>query len=305
MNYTKCIDGFTTPPDSYVKCFYSVPNIKPHPDSVFELVENRTISEKELDLLTFLFRVQFATFSQLVKYCDLKGYSSLKKKLDFLCKKGVLLRFIFIDEYGNNSFIPQDALVVYCLSDSGKAIIERYTSVFTYNWTYSVQYQNTGNVSDRLVNTEFYLHVLSSDKAKVTDISSDYMLSYKRNILRADMVYRVLSLNQIYYVIANVIHPGTDVFSLRDLIHNYESFFATNLYKRFFPDAAAIPYVILICDNDQELMNVCNEVIETSRMSNVLYTTPSRFELGLTHAGAFLVYNESSNQITDAVFQMF
>lgn len=305
MNYVKHLNSFVVPPDDFNKYFYNIPTIKPALDKIFNLVEGGAISDDDIKIIEFLFKVQFATFAQIVRFCNINGIKKIHRRINLMFNCSAITKFSFVDHYDDNSSIPKDALLVYCLTEGGKSIIDKYTSLATFNWECSVIYQSTRNIADRLIGTEFYLNMLAGEKSVITNVSSDYHLAYKKDKLRSDMVYRILSSGSIYYVIGNVVRGDMDIFNLRDMLHRYDSFFITNAYTKYFPDAVAIPYLVFICDSDQTIAGICNEVVSTSKLTNILYTTVERFSQGLGLPGAFLVYNASTNQITDATFKMF
>lgn len=305
MNYVKYIDTFTLLPDNFEKLFYNVPGIKPSKEKIMNLKEGGAITSDDMDIIEFLFKVGFATHLQVSKYCHIKGIKKVQRRLNLMFNNAIINKVSFVDDNKQVNKIPEDALIVYCLSDGGKYLIDHYTSLATYNWDSSIIYQSSRNIANKLFSTELYIKVLGNEKSPVSSISSDYYMMYKNVKIIPSFVYRIASQNVPFYLITEVIRADMDILELRNLIHNYESFFATQHYKRFFPDVVALPYIVFLTDDDNAALKLCNEVVISSRLTNVIYTTPERLGRGLDTQGSFLTFNPSTNQLIEATFKIF
>lgn len=277
-------------------------SIQTNKGAIINLMENGTMDKKDVSLLEFLYTNQYASLEQLERIGSYYEVENVKERLSMMFTNSIVNKIGFADQKDRK--LPSDALIVYCLSEGGKQILDNY-SQRQIIWECANVCQLPSTISDCLIYNELYLAFLFNKKVK--HITSE---SNPRFYLRSDMLtvaanHRFTNGSDVLYLMSDIIRTDMDIFELRKHLRLIEAVVTTQIWKRFFADSANPPIVIFIVENDDAAYLLAKEVYQSCKVREFRLTTPDRLNGSLGRAGAFLKYDEVSDNLIEVKVGIF
>lgn len=277
-------------------------NIQTNNGAIVNLMENGTLDKQDTKLLEFLYTNKFATLEQLERIGYFYGVESVKERLSTMFTNSIVNKIGFTDQPDRR--LPSDALILYCLADGGKHILEHYTDRQII-WECSNVCQLPSVIGDCLIYNELYLAFLFNKKVKHVTSEADPKFYLRSEVLTTTANHQFSNGEDVLYLMSDIIHTDMDVFELRKHLRLIEAVVTTQIWKRFFGDGANPPIVIFIVENDDSAKFLTKEVYQSSKVRDFRLTTPERLNGTLGRTGAFMKYDEASETLIDVKVGMF
>ena len=271
-----------------------------------EIVKMRnanTITDRDLDIVKFLFRFKFATGKQIQRYLDIvknneNSLNGLTTRLDKLVKYRVLNKFMLT----NNPIyteIQEDAEVIYCLDLGGRYLLANYSNEDTSEWYSIVNMKTSEIVSKNLSVTDFYLAVMEVIPDKVLYFTPDPDIKSGKKVINPsfDMCIEVNG-NKNFFV-GEVVKEFDFPIHFREKAIKLETLLEGNAWKKYYYDAMSPPVLFLVADSDQTAFEISTLITEVTEMKRFRLTTDERIKKPLYEDGAFLRFNEEDKVLEE------
>lgn len=305
MLYVKESNIYTSIPDRYHQVFlHSVDTTTSRP-MIVNLKLTETINSDDLKIIKFLYDVSFATIKQLEMFCKANDIEYLYSRIKYMFDAKIINKFYMVDEDGYKGPAPSDALMIYCLADGARYLLEHCCEdLDCLSWGSVLVVRTSRLISKYLLNTEFYLSMLSLRKAKLNDYQLNPYYRLTESILYAKSCFRLLDGDKVYYVVTEHIKSTENILSIREKLRNYESVFGTNIWKRYYCDASVPPMIIFFTDSD-EMCDKINDELMTLKIKGYRFTTDERLLRGISDPKAFLKYDKDLGELKEIQIPLF
>lgn len=305
MNYIKDSKNYTLIPVGYHQKFFHSPQVTTIKPVIVNFITSENINSEDVALVKFLYNVTFATKKQLEMYCSYAGIEYLQPRLDFMFSNNIINKFGFTDEENYKGELPSDALVVYCLSEGGKQLLEHADDDSDFiNWNSSYAIRNSKFIGKCLINTEFYLSMLTVRKLKFNSFEARPVFTIKADTFYALSVYCLRDAKNPFYFIVDSFRSSDNIMLLREKLRKYESFLGTNFWKKFFPDSSAAPLLFLFADTD-DMCKTLSDELKVLKIKHVRLSTDERLLRGISDPHAFLKYNPDYDRLDECQIPIF
>lgn len=292
-------------PNDYRQTFrypFSVASVSKQ--SVIKLKQDKTLTERDIKIVHFLFKHTFATALQIETYfAGEYEYQSIKNRLDKLVQYRLINQFSLGEIESDR--IESDALVIYCLDFGGKYLVSHFTNEDTTDWFSSVNIQGSENVARDLMITEFYLQLMASIPEKVEHFKKNpVMRAGGANIIPAfEFSYRHGFEKK--YIVGEIVRTGEAFITFKDKIQKTEPLFTTNAWKKYFVDVERPPALFVMTEDDLTARDAGTVLANGTEIERYRLTTPERIRRHFGDKGAFLRYMPETNQLREVATSDF
>lgn len=242
--------------DQYQKFYYQPESYGSYStEKIMEMMKLKTITKREVDVMRYLYRLDFAPISYIVRdlfpeYGD-KEVLELRERLILLAKKRVFNMFTLVNEYPQDVRFDMDREIFFTLDFGAIAILRSLIPDEDIdNWKAKGLVMTSNKVRKKLMMSEFYHRVKDECGEEAIDsLVLDKPFSFGGNRFSSRAV---LKLRGKYFLLEAVcdfdLYDGSETYILNKL-RNYEEMFERNsVISYYFDEAEAVPVLIIVCD---------------------------------------------------------
>lgn len=270
---------------------------------------NGVIDKKDIDIVSFLYDVKFATIEQVLRFCDIKAIEEGENRIKNLFSCAVINKFAFVEgeSYTEGKELPGDAKEYFCMGSGGKQLLQQYSGLDYIDWEPGSNCQCAENVCKALLGAEVYLDMMSLKDVKLLDYERKPYFIYKMGVLVANAVYSFkMKDGTVDYIITDVIKSYSSISDIRQKLRDYDSLLRTNIWRRYWPDAIRQPMLFLFTDDDATALALAREINLGTKLKTFLISTEERLiNRGIAGEGTFLRYEPESDSMTEIQYNSF
>lgn len=260
---------------------------------LIKMKDRNTISDRDLEIAKFLFRMRFATSNQIHRYLDCNiNKSNLRKRLDKLVQYRVINKFTLtsIDRNQNES------LGLYCLDLGGRALLANYSTELIDDWKTSLNMKSPELVGENLLATEIYL--------RLRETCGDNLFSF--NLYPS---FRCGDKTVVPHFKFTILKEGKRINFIGDIVRDYhfpdtfankaekiESILNTNAWKKYYREEDAAPILLVFANEDRNVREAAETIRSFTRLDlkRIRFSTDERIQAPLGDRDTFLKYEPKS-----------
>jgi hypothetical protein len=291
------------------------PNRKPFvgatPVVVAEALADNKFTSEELELVKFIYDNTISTEGQLKVYCGKLGVKNPVETLNKLFVRGIIAKF-FVADTDKVTDHPSDMAYFYCLSMGGKYLIDDYYEGAYINWSSHQAVCSPKIIYKTILATEFSLQLLLAVDYKV-DIESrrefNFVTRTSNKELVASNVIRIAKpeekkWNNAEYMITDCFLALDNQQVIYDRLRQYDALVCTQAWKKFMGDTRVAPFLLFFAESDNHSYEYAKYIAESTRITNVGFTTLDRLRKGLSDDTVITVYNKESGDLEGYPFYL-
>ena len=260
---------------------------------LIKMKQKNTISERDLEIAKFLFKIRFATLNQIHRYlgCNINK-SNLKTRLDKLVTYRVINKFTFVTPDGTK----EEQLGFYCLDTGGRHLLAHYSTGGTEDWNTSVNIKAAELVGENLLATELYVRLLETCPDKLTnfEIYPEFRCGeitikphFKCTLTIGDKkIHFIGDVNRDYHF--------PDEFDKK--ARKLESLLTTNAWRKYYRNEVNPPILLIFSNSDNTVKEAAETIHSLTRLDlkKIRFSTDERIKEALGEKGTFLKYEQTS-----------
>jgi hypothetical protein len=268
-------------------------------------------SPEELELTRFIYDNVIATEEQLTVYCNKVGIDEPLKVLNRLSKDSILAKFYVADTNAKTGH-PSDTAYFYCLAMGGKWLLEQYSEGPYINWSSHQAICSAKIIYKTILSTEFALQLFLAVDYKV-DIESrrefNFVTRTSNKELVASDVVRIAKpekgkWNNAEYIMTDCFLERDNQQVIYDRLRQYDVLVCTQAWKKFMGDTSVPPFLLFFTESDNHSFAYAKYIAESTRITNVGFTTLERLRQGLASDSVITVYNTDNGEFEGYPFYL-
>ncbi len=299
-------DNMSTSLGRLYQCFLHNNYASVNKSAMTQLVVDNVINYNDLKLIEFIYRVHFCTMEQLIKYGELLEIDEVEARIERLFFNSAINKFIFTEFPNYKGNVPGDALQIICLHEGGRVLLENYADSLTYvRWEPGNNAASCNKVRGFLLNTEFYLQTYG--KFNLYDGEPIYYTQEGIVTFRSAFGFKQEvegKRPKREYIVVDSIMNINDVAHVRRRVRQYETIFATFVYKKYHRDAVNRPMLLIFTDTDEMALEISREIVGSTKVEDFMISTQSRLDRGLNAEGVFLAYDKNEDQMFEVTYPL-
>lgn len=265
--------------------------------------QRNDISDRDIEVAKFLFKVRFATLNQIHRYLGGNiNKSNLKKRIEKLVAYRVLNQFTLVSPDETR----EEKIKIFCLDLGGRHLLAKFSTLSTEDWNSTVNMCAAELVGENLLCTEYYLRLLETCPEKVTNFElypefrcGDINI---RPHFKCTLTVNDKKINFIGDVNRDYSFP--DEFEKR--ARKYESLLTTNAWKKYYRNETNPPILLVFSSSDELACEAAETIHEATRLDlkKIRFSTDERIKEELGAKGTFLKYEQKSIEDSDMVLKL-
>ena len=256
-------------------------------DTIIKMKNDGELSEVDVDLAEFFYRVRFATPDMFEDFITDYGMDKVPQKtvrnvLEKLTWNRIVSCFTISTE--ENPTIPQDTkglFKVYTLDMGGLSLVRNYRS-YDDVWDFKLtnNFVSVERVSKELITTKFYLKLKGLD---IRDFSKRPLVYVGDKNINPDFKLIIKNKDSTPYFLGQVILKDFNEETTRELLLGYESVEKTKFWMKYSKQQ---PITLFICE-DEETLKRFSDLTDRVFMERMRFTTFERLKAPLWEQGTF------------------
>lgn len=268
-----------------------------------KMKQKNNISDRDIEVAKFLFKVRFATLNQIHRYlgADLNR-SNLKKRLEKLVSYRVLNQFTLVSPDESR----EEKIKIFCLDLGGRHLLAKFSTLSTEDWNSTVNMCAAELVGENLLCTEYYVRLMETCPEKVTnfELYPEFRcgdINIKAHF-KCTLTVNDKKINFLGDVNRDYSFP--DEFEKR--AKKYESLLTTNAWKKYYRNELNAPILLVFSSSDELACEAAEIINESTRLDlkKIRFSTDERIKEELGAKGTFLKYEQKSNYELDMVLKL-
>ena len=268
----------------------------------------KAINNNDIAILEFIYKVKFCTLKHIERYCKKVGLDYDANRIDYLYNSRIINICGFVDKEDMNDFkksLPADALICYFLDDAGRVILEKYGNYMYIEWGLDYALEGAYNIGRYLCATDMYINILATTSLELEEYEASPYFTILRTYLVGLSHYRFKFGDNVYYFLTDIFRSSDSKMQTKKKIKLYESLLATNFWKKYYGDSEDVPMFIVQTDNDEYAKELARMIGAETRIKSFRITTDDRLYKGLGTYGAFLSYDEETEELKEVAIKFF
>lgn len=261
---------------------------------LIKMKDKNTISDRDLEIAKFLFRLRFATLNQIHRYLNCSvNKSNLKNRLDKLVQYRVINKFTLTSLDGTQ----EESLGLYCLDLGGRDLLANYSTELIEDWNTSVNMKSPELVGENLLATELYIRLRETCGERLSSfhLYPSFRCGDKTVIphFKFTITKDGRRLNFIGDVVRDYHFPDT----FASKAEKIESILNTNAWKKYYREEDAAPVLLIFANEEKNVVEAAETIRLFTRldMKRIRFSTDERIKLPLGDRGTFLKYEQKSS----------
>lgn len=258
-----------------------------------KMKDKNTISDRDLEIAKFLFRLRFATLNQIHRFlgCTVNK-SNLKNRLDKLVQYRVINKFNLVSVDGTQ----EESLGIYCLDLGGRDLLASYSTELIEDWNTSLNMKSPELVGENLLATEIYLrlHETCGDNLFSFNLYPSFRCGDKTVTphFKCTVLKDGKKINFIGDIVRDYHFPDT----FANKVEKIESILNTNAWKKYYREEAA-PILLVFANEDRNVKEAAETIRLFTRLDlkRIRFSTDERIKEPLGERGTFLKYEPKSS----------
>lgn len=318
MSYFKKMEQYGAIPSRLSQVFYHKYILLPKKIDLIQKKIDGELTNASIELIKFLFNRHFATFHQIVQFCDIQRYFYkdgkvapvlIESHLKELREETILNSFFLSSEEQPSILpvVPEDAQEFYCPAQGAAAILHNYENIPIFSWDETSMCRSSMMISRELCATKWYLNVLEASKQELVYFRTqpEYIIKSggKTKGFSVTCDFEIQKADETRYFLIDAFREEDSPAYIREQIANVTSLLCTKAYLRYYPDATTVPNYIIVADNERTLLRLTREF--NSTRLNPWWTTDSLLNGNLKTNKTFLVFSEDDQQFIPTSAKIF
>lgn len=262
--------------------------------AIIKMKNSDILTNRDLKIAEFLFKVRFATLNQIHRYLFDKGKkSNLKARLDKLVEYNVINRFVFCDDDRN----VKETMQIYCLDIGGRLLLENYSTTDTTEW-YSINNMKASNIIGKnLLITEWYIRLIETIPEKLVAFLIEPQLMCSKVLLKPEATFSIKNGEEgrVHFIV-DVIRKEDINEEFQKRVERYESILDTNAWKKYFKNSYESPTLLILTEEEKNIPEIAQVIYDFTNLKKVRYSTDQRILKPLNESGIFLKFDPESEE---------
>lgn len=302
--YLKQTKDYASIPQGLLQTFHHEFNLGVSKDIVVKMFQNKRITERDLEIVKFLYIFKFATGAQLAQL--LGGGNTeeaLIARLNKLVNARILNKCLLSRVTENRIF--SDSLQIYCLDMGGRYLLANFSNIDVDDWFTSSNMKSSELISKELITVDFYLNLFKQTNGGVEYFLSSHSLQANRMNITPSFEFSIQVDGVRSYFIGEVLRDYDTPFLFREKAQKLESLLTTNAWKKFFYDNSQAPFLLLICDDDSLAKEAAQVISQCTDIERYRITTRERMKQPLHEVGTFMKYVKEDDELKGVASKTF
>lgn len=268
--YIENTHGLKSIPDGYKQIFRNKFTNNISKTEILRMKEEDILTNRDLEIVSFLYDFKFATLDQIYRYLKIKGVLTQKKfeegeevretsinsirgRLDKLVLNRVLNKFS-LSLYDDK--IQPDAMIFYCVDLGGKFLLSNYSTKDVLEWHFGLNLKTSSLISKDVATTQFYLEVLdkSNDDLEYF-ITTPLRKCDKMNIIPNGEFLLTKNGGKKFFLV-EVIREFDSSIDIKNKMNKLDMIFSTNAWKKYYYEDTNPPILFVLCENEELALHV-------------------------------------------------
>ena len=218
------------------------------------------ITDRDVEIVKFLFSCRFATLEQICKYLELMGYlgeqtseNSIKVRLDKLIQLYKVLNKFMLSSTEEDR-IDSEALQIYCLDLGGAFLLHNFTDEpleDIRSWRPRVANLHTPEaVSKDIFVTDMFLKLLDTFGTDLKNFEAYKKMTFDKTLMTVTFDFCIEQDGVRKYFIGQVAKESELLSRFAKEADSIEKIVSTNAWKKYYPDSAQEPVVLFFTSDD-------------------------------------------------------
>lgn len=277
---------------------------------ILKLRHENVITNRDMEIILFLFRFKFITMGQLEKYFKNEyTQDSLRNRMEKLIKYRLLNKFAFsaYEEEKLPPNIDNDVFFVFCLDIGSKFLLEAYSNLDVYDWYTSDNLHASEVIAKYLASVDFYLALTEEFSERLVYSEGAKVYRVFKQGIHIPLTFALNTFNTNQYFVVDIVGESDYPLNFKNKVEKLELLLATRGWMRYFHDSLTVPTLLLVCENDRIAYQAALMLAESSDVSteNFKLTTIERLKNGngFNSPGTFLRFDQNEMKLFQVKFE--
>lgn len=253
--------------------YHLIPNSKfpiiYHPNStvlsvsdnvVYKMCSDGSYTPDEIDLITYIKDVRFATMDQIERAFPDCGFTF--ERVFELVNEYILNAIVLGEREDMEVFKRSDSLIIFTL-DVGGTYVLNYAGVNSNKWSLKESHQSTRVIKRLLAQGEFYLKIFNREEFDIREFIPRRQFSVGRTVAEVDFAMSISKDSTIRNILGFVVEDGIEDLNFRSAMADLDLVFnETQAWKKDYPISEK-PTFVMVVYSTESLMKVA-KIITTS-----------------------------------------
>ena len=301
MSYIKTFEELIDMPDSYKQVFQNKFTANIDKDKIVSEKYEGNITDRDVEIVKFLFTCRFATAHQVYEYLRVKNIidenaseSSIKIRMDKLISLYRVLNKFMLSSYEAES-IESDALEIYCLDLGGKFLLHNFSSEPLEDirgWRpRTANLKMPHSIFKDLYIATFYTKLVDIFGSKLSFFNAYKKVMCDKEPMTFTFDFGVDNDGEIKYFIGQIVREAELISKFGEQADKIESLVSGFGWKKYYAETETPPMIFFITDDDYNANEVAQSVA-LRQISRYRLTTLERAMGDLSTA--FMSYDPAS-----------
>ena len=230
------------------------------------------ITDRDIEIVKFLFSCRFATLEQICTYLRLTGNlndqtseNSIKIRLDKLVQLYKILNKFMLSTYEEER-IDNDALQIYCLDLGGLFLLHNFTNEpleDIRNWRPKTANLHTPeSVAKDIFVADIFLKLLDTFGSDLKNFEAYKKMSFEKTLITITFDFCIERDGVRKYFIGQLAREDEMLSRFAKEADNIEKIVSTNAWKKYYPDSPQEPVVLFFTSDDYTAQEIGISVSE-------------------------------------------
>lgn len=260
---------------------------------LIKMKDKNTISDRDLEIAKFLFRMRFATLNQIHRYLDCSvNKSNLKNRLDKLVQYRVINKFTLTSIDGSQS----ESLGLYCLDLGGRDLLASFSTELIEDWNTSLNMKSPELVGENLLATELYIRLRETCRENLFSFNLYPSFRCGDKTVVPHFKFTILKDGKRINFIGDIVRDYHFPDTFANKAEKFESIINTNAWKKYYREEDSAPILLVFANEDRNVREAAETIRLFTRLDlkRIRFSTDTRIKEPLGNKGTFLKYEPKS-----------
>lgn len=304
MSYIRYFEELIDMPDSYKQVFQNKFTNNIDKDKIVSEKYDGNITERDIEIVKFLFTCRFATAHQVYEYLktinaidENASENSIKIRMDKLISLYRVLNKFMLSSYEASS-IEADALEIYCLDLGGKFLLTNFSNATledVRSWRpRTANLKMPHAIFKDLQIANFYIKLTDIFGKKLSFFNAYKKVMCEKEPLTLSFDFGIDNDGEIKYFIGHIVRETELISKFGEQADKIEALVGGYGWRKYYPETETVPMIFFIADDDYTAQEIAKSV-SLRQITRYRLTTLER--VGGDLSTAFMSYDPQADQL--------